>query len=494
MKQKIKIIISASAAILAFSALAQATPDLQTDRPDYARDRMPNPPRIDRLNGAVNASDVIGMTVKNYQSEKLGKVADLAVDVESGRIVQVILSTGGFIGMGDTLTAVPPGALHHDVAHKVLHLDVAKENLKRAPKFETAKWEEYTQSNRVTEVYAYYGQQPYFAANRDEFEAASRDGVATASEDLNLVRALPRHMDGTINTSAKSAMERDRNIEAVHNVAVNYNAIITRNPDGSLSREYYPNANGINNSPWSSLGYVQKASKVIGTPVKNLENENLGKVENILLDLSASRIVAVIISSGRFIGKSDELSAIPPSALRFNAEHDILQLDASKEQLTSAPHFKSNKWPNMNQPSYASGVYRAYHVEPYFTTGAPNDVDNTRRNVRDRSDRAWKTTAADNTAQNIRDRNDQTLTPLHQGNSQADLTTTAQIRKEIIAGDNLSVNARNVKIITINGQITLRGPVNTAEEKTFIGEIAERSPHTGNVDNQLEVKSAANRN
>ncbi len=64
---------------------------------------------------------------------------DLAVDVESGRIVQVILSTGGFIGIGDTLTAVPPGALHHDVAQKVLHLDADKEKLKSAPKFENVE-------------------------------------------------------------------------------------------------------------------------------------------------------------------------------------------------------------------------------------------------------------------------------------------------------------------------------------------------------------------
>ena len=73
------------------------------------------------------------MTVKNYQDEKLGKVEDIAVDVESGRIVQVILSTGGFIGVGDTLTAVPPGALHHDVARKILHLDADKAKLTDAP-------------------------------------------------------------------------------------------------------------------------------------------------------------------------------------------------------------------------------------------------------------------------------------------------------------------------------------------------------------------------
>ena len=220
--------------------------------------------------------------------------------------------------------------------------------------------------------------------------------------------------------------------------------------------------------PVSRLSRVQKASKLVGTSVKNLQDEKLGKVENILVDLPSGRVVAVIVSSGGFLGMGDELSAVPPTALRFTADRDTLQLDASKEMLSNAPHFKANQWPDFGQPSYADGVYRAYRVEPYFTTNV--------------------TTEADNTARNVRDRGNRTLTPLDQGNSQADVNTTAQIRKEIISGKDMSVNAKNVKIITNKGQVTLRGPVNTAEEKRLIGDIAINIARVENVDNQLEVK------
>ncbi len=480
MKRKLQIIISASAAsVLAFAALAEHTPDPQTDRPDYARDRMAHP-RANRLNGAAKASDVIGMTVKNYQDEKLGKVEDLAVDVESGRIVQVILSTGGFVGIGDRLTAVPPGALHYDIPQKLLHLDANKEKLKGAPEFDNANWDEGTQSNRVTEVYSYYGEPPYFVA--------SPDGYTTSPEDVELVKTLPRNLDGTINTDGPRTVEKVRNTEAVRNVAQTQNTRSTRNADGTWTREYYPSGNGSNSS-WDGLGYVQKASKVIGTGVKNRQDEKLGEVENLLVDLSSGRIVAVIISSGGFLGLGDELSAVPPTALRFTSEGETLQLDASKQMLSSAPHFKANQWPDFAEPGYAGGVYRAYKVEPYFTSDTTIETDSTRRNVRDRDDRTSGTTEPDNAARNLRDRKDQTLTPLNQGNSKADVATTAQIRKEIIAGKNMSVNARNVKIITIDGRVTLRGPVNSAEEKRLIGDIAERSVHSDQVDNQLEVKS-----
>ena len=95
---------------------------------------------------------------------------------------------------------------------------------------------------------------------------------------------------------------------------------------------------------------------------------------------------------------------------------------------------------------------------------------------------------ADNTERNATDRSNQTLTPLDQGNNKADLATTAQIRKDIMAAKNMSVNAQNVKIITNAGKVTLRGPVNTAEEKRLIGEIAVKCASPGSVDNQLEVK------
>jgi hypothetical protein len=281
----------------------------------------------------------------------------------------------------------------------------------------------------------------------------------------------------------------------------------TRNPDGTWTREYYFSGTGTNATA-SRLGEIQKASKVIGMSVQNRQETKLGDVNNLMVDLAAGRIVAVIISSGGILGMGDELSAIPPTALSFTPDRDTLQLDATKETLSQAPHFKANQWPDFNQPGYARGVYRAYQVEPYFISDTTPDADNTRRNVRDRDDRSLRTTQSDNTARdvrdrdeqnsrttqpdntarNVRDRDHQTLTPLNQGNSQTDVATTAQIRKEILADKNMSVNAPNVKVITRDGQVTLRGPVGTAEEKRRIGEIAERSANARSVDNQLEVK------
>lgn len=103
-------------------------------------------------------------------------------------------------------------------------------------------------------------------------------------------------------------------------------------------------------------------------------------------------------------------------------------------------------------------------------------------------------TKADNSARNMRDRDASALTPLDQGNSQTDIDTTANIRKGILDIEDLSVNGQNVKIITNEGRVTLRGPVNTEEERRLIGEIANRLAISEQADNQLEVKVAETTN
>lgn len=97
--------------------------------------------------------------------------------------------------------------------------------------------------------------------------------------------------------------------------------------------------------------------------------------------------------------------------------------------------------------------------------------------------------AADNSKRNERDRNNSSVTPGDQGNSQADIDITSRIRRSVVSGTNgFSVMARNIKIITINGKVTLRGPVKTADEKERIAITAQAIAGASNVSDQLEVK------
>jgi hyperosmotically inducible periplasmic protein len=96
---------------------------------------------------------------------------------------------------------------------------------------------------------------------------------------------------------------------------------------------------------------------------------------------------------------------------------------------------------------------------------------------------------ADNTDKNERDRNTNTLTPGDQGGSEADRTVTQMIRQDIVKNDALSMTGKNVKIITVDGVVTLRGPVKSPGERSQIAAIAQGVGGVKRVDNQLEVAS-----
>jgi hyperosmotically inducible periplasmic protein len=96
-------------------------------------------------------------------------------------------------------------------------------------------------------------------------------------------------------------------------------------------------------------------------------------------------------------------------------------------------------------------------------------------------------TAPDNTGRNVRDRSGETLTPGDQSESEADRTLTQRVRQAVMADDSLSTTAHNVKIITINGVVTLRGPVNSAQEKANIDAKAQQIAGATKVNNQLEI-------
>ncbi len=96
----------------------------------------------------------------------------------------------------------------------------------------------------------------------------------------------------------------------------------------------------------------------------------------------------------------------------------------------------------------------------------------------------------DNTAVNERDRSGETKTSGDQSNSSADSKTTQAIRQALMKDGELSMTAKNIKVITANGHVTLRGPVKTAQEKAKIDQLAKSSAGGVQIDNQLDVKGS----
>src|SRR3984893_15061254 len=102
---------------------------------------------------------------------------------------------------------------------------------------------------------------------------------------------------------------------------------------------------------------------------------------------------------------------------------------------------------------------------------------------------ASDTTEADNTKHNSSEQNKNTDTAEKQSNNKDDLALTQKIRQAVMKEGSLSMNAKNVKIIAQDGEITLKGPVDSQQEKDTIGTKAGEIAGKDKVDNRLEVKA-----
>ena len=110
----------------------------------------------------LSSSTICSDRVKNAAGEDLGKIEDLMIDLDSGRIAYAVLSFGGFLKMGNKLFAVPWQALTVDTVQKVLVLNVDKTVLERAPGFDKENWPDMADPTFGRSIYKHYGYRPYW--------------------------------------------------------------------------------------------------------------------------------------------------------------------------------------------------------------------------------------------------------------------------------------------------------------------------------------------
>jgi sporulation protein YlmC with PRC-barrel domain len=318
--------------ILAIASLAglivatQAAAQTQTD---------PNPPtrvtpqtdtrvmlKLDR--GSV----LVGKKVENRQGENLGKIEELAVDVQNGKIAYAVLSFGGFLGLGDKLFAIPWNALtlkpDQRPDDQIFIFDVSKERLKSAPGFDKNAWPDTAN--------------PQWGAEFDKYWEVESNRAA-------------RRTDTGARTDATGAQAGGTRTQ----------------PPGTGAM-----ATGVKR--------IRKLNdELISRDVKDNAMNDLGDVEDISIDMNNGRIAYVIVQFDDTtrvpdeggIKTSDALFAIPWQAVTIKPDSavgtkDALVLNVPNEKLKMMPRFAENQWPNMNDMAWNNRVITFYGTRPFW--------------------------------------------------------------------------------------------------------------------------------
>ena len=109
-----------------------------------------------------------------------------------------------------------------------------------------------------------------------------------------------------------------------------------------------------------SHGTLVRQSQLVDRKVRNLENESVGKIEDLMIDANDGRIVYAVLSFGGFLGMGNKLFAVPWPSLTFDMVRDEFVLNVDKDKLKSAPGFDRADWPNMSEPRWRNEIHRHY--------------------------------------------------------------------------------------------------------------------------------------
>ena len=106
------------------------------------------------------------------------------------------------------------------------------------------------------------------------------------------------------------------------------------------------------------------ADTLIGNEVYNQQDEDLGDIKEIMLDMRTGRVSYAVLSFGGFLGMGDKLFAVPWNALTLVTKQKRFVLNVEKERLTQAPGFAKDQWPNMADQAWAKEIHFYYGTTP----------------------------------------------------------------------------------------------------------------------------------
>ena len=111
---------------------------------------------------------------------------------------------------------------------------------------------------------------------------------------------------------------------------------------------------------------VLAASTLYGDKVRNSAGDDLGSVDEIMIDIPSGRVAYVVLSFGGVLGMGNKLFALPWESMRVDEDEKCFICDVDKQTLENAPGFDKNNWPDMADSAFASRIYAHYGARPYW--------------------------------------------------------------------------------------------------------------------------------
>jgi sporulation protein YlmC with PRC-barrel domain len=292
----------------AFAAGNEAAPDAAgTSAGNSAMTQSAAQPNFQQV---MKVSDLLHKDIKNSNGDDIASVEDIAIDLPAARVDYVILSTGGMLGAGNRMVAVPPQALRQGTTARSA------------------------------------GQQGNAGQN-----APSMPGSANNNANQQLTLAI-----------ADSDL---KNMKAVD--LKNWTAL----SDPAFFRETYRAAGVQVPENAAPSGPLAQASKLIGADAEDNQGKDVGEIHDVAIDLQDGRAPFAVVAYGGILGMGTKQTAIPTPSLKARGEEggEEVTVAASESQIKSGKRLNEKQWRSLNG-QWIANIYALYGVTPYWQTAS----------------------------------------------------------------------------------------------------------------------------
>jgi sporulation protein YlmC with PRC-barrel domain len=269
----------------------------------------------DQVRGVVRASELLGYGVQNAAGDDLGSINDAMISLQDGCIRYMILSFGGILGLGDNLYLIPWRAVTIDPIGERLIFNVEPDVLNDAPIFDVNNLPDFTSPDWDTEIHTYW----------DPIEVLSTDTTSSAADTTTTTGTTSPCIDAMTATGAATGTGAT---EAVTDTTTSDEGIAVETPQ------------------------VMRLSELLSLDVTNSQGEDLGAIEDIMLDWRQDRIVYMILSFGGFLGLGEKWFVIPLEQVTLDPIEQRLIFDVEPERLETAPGYDANTLPDTTDPNW----------------------------------------------------------------------------------------------------------------------------------------------
>lgn len=217
------------------------SPKVETEvkRDHDARANYKQEVRIENPVRAINrAHNLIGMEIRNRNNENLGEIKDLVIDLQSGKVAYAAIASGGFIGVGEKLVAVPLSALTpSDKSDKYLIIDATKGEFMDAPGIAQTNWPDYRNPN--------YNESPFFRPKAHGNSAVTETGKAKLYTDAERRDKSVKVETNVRDNGSHTAMGRIKSVGKDTVVIENAGRTETYSIDNSVRASDYKNGDRV---------------------------------------------------------------------------------------------------------------------------------------------------------------------------------------------------------------------------------------------------------